>query len=112
MVLLAVDTGWPGLLLAMGVSGLASAFLGSASGAVVGDVTRGRSGGRVVSVYQMVGDLGGIIGPLAAGALADALGFGWAFGAGAVVALIALGMVVVMPETLRRPSDSPVQRPA
>jgi MFS family permease len=107
MVLLAVDTGWPGLLLAMGVSGLASAFLGSASGAVVGDVTRGRSGGRVVSVYQMVGDLGGIIGPLAAGALADALGFGWAFGAGAVVAVIALGMVVVMPETLDRPSPEP-----
>ncbi len=103
MLLLALGTGTIGFLAAMAASGLSAAFLGSASAAVVGDVTRGRPGGRVVSVFQMVGDLGGILGPLLAGAIADALGFHWAFATGAAVACIALAMVAAMPETLRRP---------
>lgn len=102
MLLLALDSGVAGYLLAMGASGLASAFLSPASAAVVGDVTRGRSGGRVVSAFQMVGDLGGILGPLIAGALADAAGFTWAFTAGALVGLLTLAMTWFMPETLRR----------
>jgi MFS family permease len=107
MVLLALETGAVGFLVAMAASGLASAFLAPASAAVVGDLTRGLSGGRVVSVYQMVGDLGGILGPLIAGALADAAGFQWAFAAGVVIGLITLAFVVVMPETLRRePEDA------
>ena len=108
MLLLALQTGAVGFLLAMAASGLASAFLAPASAAVVGDLTRGLSGGRVVSAYQMVGDLGGILGPLIAGALADAAGFQWAFAAGVVIGLIALAFVVVMPETLRRePQEAP-----
>ena len=107
MLLLALDTGAVGFLLAMAASGLASAFLAPASAAVVGDVTRGLSGGRVVSAYQMVGDLGGILGPLIAGALADAAGFEWAFAAGVVVGLITLAFVAVMPETLRKEEPAP-----
>jgi len=106
MLLLALGTGAVGFLLAMAASGLASAFLAPASAAVVGDVTRGLSGGRVVSAYQMVGDLGGILGPLIAGALADAAGFEWAFAAGAIVGLVSLALVSVMPETLRREESS------
>ncbi len=110
MLLLAVETGAIGFLLAMAASGLASAFLAPASSAVVGDLTRGLSGGRVVSAYQMVGDLGGILGPLIAGALADAAGFQWAFAAGVVVGLVTMAFVVVMPETLRRePEASPTR---
>jgi len=108
MLLLVVDTGPVGFLVSMAASGLAAAFLAPASAAVVGDMTRGRSGGRVVSAYQMVGDLGGILGPLLAGALADALGFHWAFGAGLAVAAVALTMVLAMPETLR-PTPPPGQ---
>lgn len=107
MLLLALDTGAIGFLLAMAASGLASAFLAPASAAVVGDVTRGLSGGRVVSAYQMVGDLGGILGPLIAGALADAAGFEWAFAAGVVVGLITLAFIAVMPETLRKAEPAP-----
>jgi len=107
MLLLALDTGAVGFLLAMAASGLASAFLAPASAAVVGDVTRGLSGGRVVSAYQMVGDLGGILGPLIAGALADAAGFEWAFAAGVVVGLITLAFIAVMPETLRTAEPAP-----
>ena len=113
MLLLVVDTGPVGFLVSMAASGLAAAFLAPASAAVVGDMTRGRSGGRVVSAYQMVGDLGGILGPLLAGALADALGFHWAFGAGLAVAAVALTMVLAMPETLRPtpPPSREVSRP-
>jgi MFS family permease len=108
MLLLALPTGAMGFLVAMAASGLASAFLAPASSAVVGDLTRGLSGGRVVSAYQMVGDLGGILGPLIAGALADAAGFQWAFAAGVVIGLVTMAFVVVMPETLRRePEGSP-----
>ena len=107
MLLLALDTGSVGFLLAMAASGLASAFLAPASAAVVGDVTRGLSGGKVVSAYQMVGDLGGILGPLIAGALADAAGFEWAFAAGVVVGLITLAFIAVMPETLRKAEPAP-----
>jgi MFS family permease len=108
MLLLALPTGAVGFLVAMAASGLASAFLAPASSAVVGDLTRGLSGGRVVSAYQMVGDLGGILGPLIAGALADAAGFQWAFAAGVVIGLVTMAFVVVMPETLRRePEGSP-----
>ena len=107
MLLLALDTGSVGFLLAMAASGLASAFLAPASAAVVGDVTRGLSGGRVVSAYQMVGDLGGILGPLIAGALADAAGFEWAFAAGVVVGLITMAFIAVMPETLRKAEPAP-----
>lgn len=107
MLLLALDTGAIGFLLAMAASGLASAFLAPASAAVVGDVTRGLSGGKVVSAYQMVGDLGGILGPLIAGALADAAGFEWAFAAGVVVGLITLAFIAVMPETLRTAEPAP-----
>jgi MFS family permease len=105
MLLLVLGTGSAGLFLAMAASGLAMAFMGAPASAVVGDVTRGRSGGRVVSAYQMVGDLGGILGPLLAGALVDALGFSWAFGTGLGVAVVALVMVTAMPETLRRSSN-------
>lgn len=63
-----------------------SAFAGMGSGmlnpplqAVAGDVTEGRIAGKVLAFQQMAGDLGQIIGPIAAGALADHFGFSWAF---------------------------------
>ncbi len=102
MAALALSGGtWP-FLLAMAVSGLAAAFMGSAPAAAVGDVV-GRSGrGIVIAVFQMVSDFGAIVGPLLAGLLADTLGFGPAFAVGAAVALLALILAAAMPETLRR----------
>lgn len=97
---------WP-FLLAMAVSGLAAAFMGSAPAATAGDIA-GRAGkGIVIAVFQMVADLGAIIGPLLAGLLADNLGFGPAFAAGAAVAVLALLLAAVMPETLRRSHSEP-----
>jgi dipeptide/tripeptide permease len=50
----------------------------------------------------MASDLGAILGPLAAGLLADHVSFGAALGACAVVLLAATVMSVRMPETLTR----------
>ena len=90
------------LLLAMAIQGAASAFLGSAPTAVVGDIVAGRRGGVVVATYQMMSDLGTIIGPLIAGLIVDALDFDWAFVAGSALALLAVIFVWSMPETLGR----------
>ena len=49
-----------------------------APGAVLGDVVGGR-GGTVVAVFQMAGDLGAVLGPVLAGAMADNHGYGPAF---------------------------------
>jgi len=92
--------------LSLAIQGAASAYLGSAPAAVVGDVMGGRRGGIVVAVFQMMSDLGAIIGPLLAGLLIDMAGFGVAFAAGTVLCAIAVILVITMPETLRRHSRS------
>lgn len=88
--------------IAMAILGIGTAFLGSAPSAVVGDVMGGRKGGIVIATYQMVSDLGAVIGPLLGGLLLDLYGFDWAFAAGAIVSAVALVFVVLMPETLRK----------
>ena len=99
-------------LLAMAIQGFSAAFLGSAQAAVVGDVMGGRKGGIVVATFQMMSDLGAVIGPLVAGFLVDALDFDWAFAAGAALSLVAVILVVLMPETLNRQRTPDDQRPA
>ena len=99
-------------LLAMAIQGFSAAFLGSAPAAVVGDVMGGRKGGIVVATFQMMSDLGAVIGPLVAGFLVDALDFDWAFAAGAALSLVAVILVVLMPETLNRQRTPDNQRPA
>lgn len=84
----------------MAVQGFGAAFLGSAPSAVVGDVMGGKKGGIVVAVFQMMSDVGAIIGPLLAGLLVDLFDFNWAFAAGAALALVPIILVIRMPETL------------
>lgn len=87
----------------MALLGASTAFLGSGSAAVVGDVVAGRKGGPVVSTYQMTGDLGMVVGPLIAGWLLDTSGgyvLPFAFACAAAVAMGA--MVSRMPETRTR----------
>lgn len=92
--------------IAMAVQGAAGAFLGSAPSAVVGDVMGGRRGGIVVATFQMMADLGAIVGPLLAGFIIDAADFDWAFGLGVLFCLLAVVFVLRMPETLRRERPS------
>lgn len=88
--------------LSLAIQGAASAYLGSAPAAVVGDVMGGRRGGIVVATFQMMSDLGAIIGPLLAGYLIDGAGFGVAFALATVLAGMTVILVFVMPETLPR----------
>lgn len=67
---------------------LASAFLGTAPAASVGDVA-GAHSAKAVAAFSMCADIGSIVGPLAAGALADAFGFPVAFAAGAILMVAA-----------------------
>jgi len=85
----------------MAVMSIGTAFLGSAPSAVVGDIMGGRQGGSVVATFQMVSDIGAVIGPLLGGLLLDLYGFEWAFAFGAGISALALVFVVLMPETLR-----------
>ncbi|MPZ95660.1 MAG: MFS transporter [Propionibacteriales bacterium] len=102
MLLIAFSTLLPVYLVAMLLFGAGSALMGSAPGAVVGDVMKGR-GGRVVAAFQMSSDLGAIAGPLVAGALADTLSYGWAFAVTAGVLFVGVAMSTRMPET-RQPT--------
>ncbi len=95
----ALNESRPVFLVAMVATGVGAAFVGTAPGAVVGDVMHGR-GGRVVAVFQMSSDAGAILGPLAAGFLADQVSFSAAFALAAAVLLVALVMSLRMPETL------------
>jgi MFS family permease len=91
-------------LLSMAIQGYGAAFLGSAPSATVGDIMEGRRGGIVVATFQMMSDLGAVVGPLIAGLLVDAYDFDWAFAAGAALAVVPIILILRMPETLRRRS--------
>jgi MFS family permease len=98
-----------GLIVAMALLGVAGAADSVAPGAVMGDVVAG-GGGTVVAVFQMAGDLGAVIGPVAAGWIADAHGYGATFFVSAAVSLAPIPAVLRAPETLTKapvPSVAP-----
>ncbi|WP_307803018.1 MFS transporter [Frigoribacterium sp. PvP032] len=80
-----------GALLA--VYGVATAFMGTAPAALVGDAA-GARGGRPVAIFSMCSDVGAIAGPLVAGLLVDAASFEVAFGTAA--ALLAVSAIVAV----------------
>ena len=106
-VLLAISVEPILFVVSMGVLGVGTAFLGSAPAAVVGDVMGKQRGGTVVAIFQMIADVGAILGPLLAGLLADQLGYHWALGSAALVCLVGIAVVFAMPETKRRQPTSP-----
>ncbi|WP_237188122.1 MFS transporter [Rothia nasimurium] len=75
--------------------GISSALLGPSLQAAVSDVVGNkRSGGQPLAYYQMVSDIGLIVGPLVAGLIVDAAGFFPAFAvAGALLLIAALGWI-------------------
>ena len=94
----------PSLLLflaSMLVFGAGSGLLDVAPGAMLGDVVGGR-GGTVVASFQMAGDVGSLVGPLAAGYLADTAGYGAAFGVTSGVLVLAALVGLRAPESLVR----------
>jgi MFS family permease len=97
-----------GVLLA--VYGVATAFMGTAPAALVGDAAGGR-GGRPVAVFSMCSDVGAIAGPLIAGLLVDTTSYAVAFGsAGALLVLSAL-VSLRLPRAGRPGHDAKEARP-
>ncbi len=84
------------LILALCLYGVASAFLGTAPAATVGDVA-GPHGGTAVAIFSMCSDIGAIVGPLVAGLLADRVSYGVAFAVGAGLLIAGAGAAVRMP---------------
>ncbi|MBC9944134.1 MFS transporter [Leucobacter sp. cx-328] len=83
----------------MVVAGLGSALANPGQQAVLADVLGNRRGGTVVSTYSMSSDLGGLLGPLVAGAIVDAAGFGLAFAVTAALTAIAAVYWATMPDS-------------
>lgn len=90
----------------MFVAGAGSALVNPGQQAVLADVVGLRRGGNVVAAYSMTSDLGGVLGPLIAGAIVDFAGFGWAFGVTAALLALAGFAWLVVPDSrkLQHPS--------
>lgn len=91
------------LLVLSALSGVGSGLVNPGQQATVADVVGAdRSGGTVLSTFQMAQDAGAILGPVLVGLVADRAGYDWAFGVTALVSLLALLPWLVAPETLGR----------
>jgi MFS transporter, DHA1 family, multidrug resistance protein len=100
---------WPGLggyFVGLALLGFGSGLLDVAPGAMVGDIVEGQ-GGPVFAAYSMSSDLGTVIGPVAAGRLAD-FSYSAAFGMTAGILGIAAIFATFSPETLFRAAGQSV----
>jgi MFS transporter, DHA1 family, tetracycline resistance protein len=93
------------LLLAVSlVAGAGSGLVNPPVNAAVADVVGSHArGGTVLAGFQMASDIGAILGPLVAGAVAQLAGYGAAFGLTGLVVVVALVLWIRAPETLPRP---------
>jgi MFS family permease len=101
------------LIVASVLAGVGSGILGPPKQATVADVVgaKGR-GGPVLATFQMAADVGAIVGPIAAGAIAQNASFGLAFAVTGGLALVAAAVWLPAPETLpREPGEPPHPTP-
>lgn len=85
-------------IIAMCIIGIGAAFLSTTPANIVGDVIRGKSG-QVIALWQMAGDAGMIIGPIAVGLISDAFSFRAAFVVSAAVFSVSVLLAYRLPET-------------
>ena len=98
---LGFTTSVPMFMAASLVAGVGAGLLNPPQNAVVADVIGAKGkGGPVLAGFQMVTDLGAIIGPLLTGFLADHFSYQAAFTATGIALLAALGFWLIAPETL------------
>lgn len=84
------------LIVLLSLFGVAAAFMGTAPAASVGDAAGARSG-QPVAIFSAFSDLGAIVGPLAAGALLDAVSYPAAFASAVVLLALASLFALRMP---------------
>ncbi|MGH3677969.1 MAG: MFS transporter [Mycobacterium sp.] len=90
------------------VAGAASGMFSSPQQAAVADIIGSKArAGTAVATFQMMADLGSIVGSVAVGQIAEHTSFGWAFVASGVVLLLAGMGWTLAPETRGRPPAEP-----
>lgn len=100
-IALGMSAGVPWLMATSFIAGAGAGALNAPQQAVVADIIGPeRSGGSVLAGFQMLQDVGAIIGPIAAGALAEHVSFEVAFAVTGAVCLAAAVPWVRAPETL------------
>lgn len=109
---LGMATAVSALLVLSLLAGVGAGLLNPGQQAAVADIIGNeRSAGVVLSTFQMVGDVGAILGPVVAGMVADRIGYQAAF---AVTGLLVMATAVpwlATPETLRTRSQPRFRRP-
>jgi MFS family permease len=91
-------------IMAAVIHGFGTGILGPAPAAYAADIAPPGMRGITMGLYRTFGDAGFVIGPVALGALADLIGFGWALTFDAVVLVsVAMLFAIFARETLRRP---------
>lgn len=91
MTIIFGNLGNPVLLVAVAlITGLGAGLIQPGQQGAVADVLDGRPGGKVVSTFQMAGDVGQIVGPLLAGLIADHLGYSYAFTISGIILILAV----------------------
>jgi len=98
MVMLALLPGPWAYLAALAVAGFGSGLLDVAPAAMIGDIIDS-GGGTLVASYQMAGDVGAVVGPVAGGFLVDSASYAAAFGLAAAVLSGAAVLGFFSPET-------------
>ena len=98
MVMLALLPGPWAYLAALAVAGFGSGLLDVAPAAMIGDIIDS-GGGTLVASYQMAGDVGSVVGPVAGGFLVDSASYAAAFGLAAAVLSGAAILGFIAPET-------------
>jgi MFS family permease len=103
-VLVGYTSSVPVFLAAAYVTGAATGIFVSPQQAAVADIVGNKArGGTAVATFQMMADLGSIIGSVVVGQVAEHTSFGWAFVvSGGILMLAALGWTFA-PETRGRP---------
>ncbi|QDO88047.1 MFS transporter [Ornithinimicrobium ciconiae] len=98
---LSTETGLAVLFALSVTSGIGAGLVNPAQQAAVADVVgHERSGGTVLSTFQMSQDGGAIVGPILVGVVADTVGFGVAFAVTGVICVIGLIPWLRAPEPL------------
>ncbi len=98
----------PVFLVAACVSGAASGVFASPQQAAVADILGNAArAGTAVAMFQMVADLGAIVGSFAVAQIAEHVGFGWGFAISGIILLAAAIRWVFAPETQVAGQTSP-----
>lgn len=97
--MLGLATSLPMFMAEAVVAGAASGLFNSPQQAAVADIIGKARGGTAIATFQMMSDVGSIIGSFGVGVIAQRLSFGWAFGISGMILLVAAIGWVFAPET-------------